>query len=126
MGVFQRLMSLGATQIDLQQSVHTVIVQRLAKVPCECTSQSNNGNVTCFRCFGSGYCGCVAAVEIFQPDIKFFSNTVSWAVEQKQIDKQYSQTLAQLHSNRYIDQSGYSQLISQKGGKDATLSNSSG
>jgi len=124
-GVFQRLIGLGATVTDLQQSVSTVIVQRLVRAPCICRRDDLGPSHQCSSCYGLGYCGCVAAVEVFQPSADYFHDPLTWAVEQTHIDKEFQCTLQQLLSNKHIDRFEYHRIVSQLGGTDAQVPYSS-
>jgi len=125
-GVFQRLIGLGATLSDLQQCVSSVIVQRLARTPCVCSRHDDaSPNLLCCSCYGSGYSGCVAAVEIFQPCAEFFDDSLAWVETQADINEEFKATLQMLLSCKHIDQLEYQRMVSQIGGTDAQVSNSS-
>ncbi len=118
-GVFQRLMGLGASLSDLQQCVHTVVVQRLARKPCHCDALTSR----CVDCYGSGYFGCVATVELFRPNVEFFEDPSRWVTQQRQINLETKHTLQQLHIKKHLDHAEYQRLIDQVGGMDAPVSN---
>jgi len=98
-GVVKRLMGLGASLLDLQETVQIIIVQRLARIPCKCVGSEKK----CARCLGSGYYGRLAAAEIAATGTDFFDNTSGWVSVRRQLQHNYLESLKQLLENNHID-----------------------
>lgn len=106
-GVIKRLMGLGATLLDLQETVQIIIVQRLARIPCACAGLEKK----CVRCLGSGYYGRVAAAEIAATQADFFDHSSDWIGVRQQLQLNYLASLKQLLDKKHIDKREHDRIV---------------
>jgi len=116
-GVIRRLMELGASVSDLEETVRLVLVQHLLKRPCQCLGDNKH----CHQCRGSGYSDRVAAIEILEPDAAFFSQVTTWGAVRTRTNCQLVDSVKQLHQRGFIDQQECDQFVLTRGGKDAEI-----
>ncbi len=121
-GVFHRLRSLGASAMDLQETISLIIVQRLARTLCVC----GGADGVCHRCMGSGYFGRVAIVELFRPAASYDNEQHTPVSYKQNLITNYTQTLAELMTMQVIDQAEHDRVLQSVGGTDAKISCSSG
>lgn len=125
-GVVQRLVSLGATITDLQETVRIIIVQRLARKLCHCQQRMQKHVTICARCKGTGYYGRVAAVEIARTGTGFFDHDAGWAGVRNQLHREYLKSLSELVEKNHIDHHEQDRIVQSLREMDAKVSCKSG
>ena len=106
-GVINRLVGLGASKVDLEETVQIIIVQRLARKPCVC----DTSEALCVRCSGSGYYGRVAAAEIAAMSKVFFTEASDRGNVRHRLQQDYLVTLNKLLRKNHIDKGEHDRIV---------------